>query len=161
MRSFLITGLFLFLIVSCNSDTLISETKPLPGFWDKDEVVTFTLPQIDSLKQYNVFLDIRSTNEYKYNNMFLIVAMQFPHGKKVVDTLEYRMANPDGSWLGEGIGNVKENKLWYKESVTFEEEGNYILNISHAMRNNGDIDGVTKLEGITDVGYSIEEAKQQ
>jgi gliding motility-associated lipoprotein GldH len=77
----------------------------------------------------------------------------------VVDTLEYKMARPDGSWLGAGIGNVKENKLFYKQNITFIEKGNYTLNISHAVRNNGEPQGVSKLEGITDIGYSIEIVK--
>lgn len=87
--------------------------------------------------------------------------MNFPHGKTVVDTLEYRMANADGSWLGQGIGSVKENKLWYKEQVKFLEEGNYNITITHAVRNNGEVEGVTKIEGITDVGYSIEATSKQ
>ena len=86
--------------------------------------------------------------------------MNFPNGKTVADTLEYRMANPDGSWMGQGIGAVKENKLWYKENVQFFEEGAYTVHIAQAMRNNGEVEGVTKLEGITDVGISIEEASK-
>ena len=82
--------------------------------------------------------------------------MEFPHGKVVTDTLEYKMANPDGSWLGTGFGTIKENKLWYKEGITFFEGGTYNLRITHAVRNNGEVDGVTALEGISDVGYSIE-----
>jgi len=78
----------------------------------------------------------------------------------VTDTLEYRMANPDGSWLGNGIGSVKESKLWYKQNFTFTEQGSYRIRISHALRNNGEVDGVTNLEGITDVGYSIEKQGQ-
>src|SRR5690606_39120072 len=115
---------------------------------------------LDSLKKYNLFLNIRNTNEYKYNNIFLIVSMNFPHDKTVTDTLEYRRTNPDGSRMGQGIGNVKENKLWYKEHVQFLEEGNYTVDIAQAMRNNGAVEGVTKLEGITDVGFSVEEAAQ-
>ena len=87
--------------------------------------------------------------------------MEFPHGKTLVDTLEYKMAYPNGEWMGEGIGSVKENKLWYKENVTFFEEGNYNITITHAVRNNGDVEGVSRLEGISDVGYSIEESKEQ
>jgi len=68
------------------------------------------------------------------------------------------MAAPDGSWLGTGIGGVKESKLWYKENVSFFEEGNYILTVSQAVRNNGEVSGVSQLKGITEVGYSIEEA---
>lgn len=148
-------------IVSCDSRTVFSETKAMDGYWGADEVIRFTLPQLDSLKNYNLFLNIRNTNAYKYNNLFLIVRMNFPHGKTITDTLEYRMANPDGSWMGQGIGTIKENKLWYKEHVQFFEEGTYTIDIAQAMRNNGDVGGVTKLEGITDVGFSIEEASKQ
>lgn len=145
--------------VSCDSNTVFSDTKAMDGHWGAAETVVFTLPELDSLKKYNLFLNIRNTNEYKYNNLFLIVSMEFPQGKTITDTLEYRMANPDGSWMGHGIGNLKENKLWYKENVQFVEEGSYRVNIGHAMRNNGSIEGVSKLEGISDVGFSIEASK--
>lgn len=137
---------------------VFSDTKAMDGYWGQDEVVEFKLPQMDSLKNYNLFVNIRNTNDYKYNNIFLIVSINFPYGKTVTDTLEYRMANPDGSWMGEGVGNVKENKLWYKENVRFFEDGNYSVTIEQAMRNNGAVEGVLKLEGVTDVGLSIEEA---
>ena len=158
------SGVFIVLIlilVSCDSRTILGETEALPGVWNKDTEVIFDLPQMDSLKKYNVFLHVRNSNEYKYNNLFLIVSMKFPHGKTIIDTLEYRMANPDGTWLGEGIGSIKENKLWYKEKVSFYEEGTYTITIAQAVRNNGDVDGVSNLEGITDVGFSVEEASQQ
>jgi gliding motility-associated lipoprotein GldH len=158
------SGVFIMLIlilVSCDSRTILGETESLPGVWNKDTEVIFDLPQMDSLKKYNVFLHVRNSNEYKYNNLFLIVSMKFPHGKTIIDTLEYRMANPDGTWLGEGIGSIKENKLWYKEKVSFYEEGTYTITIAQAVRNNGDVDGVSNLEGITDVGFSVEEASQQ
>ena len=87
--------------------------------------------------------------------------MDFPHGKVVTDTLEYRMAHPDGTWMGQGIGSVKENKLWYKEGIRFAETGNYNITITHAVRNNGAVEGVKNLEGITDVGYSIEKTDQE
>lgn len=149
------------MLVSCESNTVFSDSQAMDGHWGADEVVQFKLPQLDSLKKYNLFLNIRNTNEYRYNNLFLIVNMTFPHGKTFTDTLEYRMANPDGSWMGQGIGNIKENKLWYKENVQFFEDGIYTVDIAQAMRNNGDVEGVTKLEGITDVGFSIEEASKQ
>jgi len=149
------------LLVSCNSNTIASDTMALPGDWDKNVTVEFTIPPLDSLKKYDVFVTIRNTNEYRFNNLFLIASMDFPHGKTVTDTLEYRMANPDGTWLGTGLGSIKENKLWYKEGISFNEEGAYTIKIRHAVRNNGDVEGVTKLEGITDVGYSVEETLQQ
>jgi len=148
-------------LASCTNDIVVSESKSLPGYWDKEEQLEFQIPQLDTLKKYNIFLNLRNTNDYPFNNLFLIVSMEFPHGKTLVDTLEYRMAHPNGEWMGEGIGNVKENKLWYKENVSFFEQGNYNITITHAVRNNGDVEGVSRLEGITDVGYSIEESKEE
>lgn len=151
----------LLLLASCNSDIVVSESRSLPGYWDKDEVIEFSVPQLDSLKKYNVFVNVRNTNDYPFNNLFLIISMEFPYGKTIVDTLEYKMAYPNGEWMGEGIGDVKDNKLWYKENVSFFEDGDYNITITHAVRNNGEVEGVRRLEGITDVGYSIEEIKQE
>ncbi len=153
--------LLVVLFFSCDSNTVVSESKPLSGIWNKDETIDFTIPQLDSLKKYHLFVNLRNTNDYRFNNIFLIVSMEFPHGKIITDTLEYKMANPDGSWLGTGIGNIKENKLWYKENVSFLETGEYKIRINHAVRNNGNVEGVKNLEGITDIGYSIEEIGQE
>lgn len=161
MLKYLSPLLILALFISCDSNTIVSESKSLPGVWNKNETIDFTLPQLDSLKTYNLFVNLRNTNDYHFNNIFLIISMDFPHGKTITDTLEYKMANPDGSWLGTGIGNIKENKLWYKENVSFLERGNYKIRINHAVRNNGTVEGVTNLEGITDVGYSVEITLQE
>lgn len=149
--------LSILFIVSCTSNDRFSKNRSMPGYWDKGEVVEFTIPPMDTLKKYDLFINIRNTNDYRYNNLFLIVSLEFPYGKTITDTLEYRMANPDGTWIGKGLGSIKDNKLWYKEGVSFFENGEYKISIRHAIRNNGEVDGVTQLEGIMDVGLSIEE----
>src|SRR5690606_15080064 len=106
MNRVLLLLLTVSIFVSCDSNIVFSESKAMDGYWG-EEVVAFNLPQLDSLKNYNLFVNIRNTNQYKYNNIFLIVSINFPHGKTVTDTLEYRMANPDGTWMGQGIGNMK------------------------------------------------------
>lgn len=147
-------------MISCSTDEVYSDYKSLPGQWPIKNTLEFSLPEMDSTSRYNVFLNVRNTNDFKYSNLFLIVSMHFPHGKVVTDTLEYQMALPDGTWLGTG-GTIKENKFWYKEEISFFEEGNYSLSIRHAMRNNASVEGVTELEGITDVGISIEKATKE
>lgn len=159
MIRFFVKILPILFVMSCTSkDVVFNESRSLDETWGAEETVGFHLPELDSLKHYNLFVTLRNTNNYKFNNIFLIVTMDFPHGKSVVDTLEYRMANPDGTWMGQGIGTIKESKLWYKEDVRFFEEGEYSVRITHAMRNNGEVEGVKNLEGITDVGFTVEES---
>jgi gliding motility-associated lipoprotein GldH len=58
--------------------------------------------------------------------------------------------------MGEGIGSLKYNKLWYKEAVQFSEPGEYQIKIKHAMRKAGQINTLPKLEGIEEIGFSYE-----
>ena len=86
----------------------------------------------------------------------MITEIKFPQGKVISDTLEYEMSKPNGEWLGTGFGDVKESKLWYKEDVRFDEPGQYKVTIEQAMRKNGEVDGIQELEGITHIGFRIE-----
>lgn len=144
------------MFISCDPNGVFDVYKSVPNKWHKDTVVSFKVKAPDSINAYNLFVNLRNTNAYKYNNLFLIVEMNFPHGKTIKDTLEYKMADPSGKFLGSGLTDIKENKLWYKEQVVFKEKGEYIINIQHAMRENGKVNGVVQLEGITDVGFRIE-----
>ncbi len=144
------------LVLSCDSKQVYDQYKALPNQWHKDSIVSFNITPPDSTNAYNLFVNLRNNNAYKYNNLFLIVEMVFPHGKIVKDTLEYKMAAPSGKLLGKGITDTKENKLWYKEQVIFNESGTYQVNIQQAMRENGQVQGVVELEGVTDVGFRIE-----
>jgi len=146
------------LVFSCDSNQVFDEYKSVPNSWNKDSLISFIVTPPDSTNLYNLFINIRNTNDYKFSNLFLISEINFPHGKTITDTLEYQMAKPDGTLLGEGFTDVKENKLWYREGVKFDEVGNYKITIQHAMRNNGEVNGVDNLEGITDVGFRIEPA---
>ncbi|PWA04528.1 gliding motility lipoprotein GldH [Flavobacterium psychrotolerans] len=159
-HSFIIkTVLFCFastlLLVSCDKKRVFDEYKSVGTGWNKDSIVSFDLPKLDTSKKYNLFLNVRDNNEYPFNNLFLIVSLEQPNRVTLVDTLQYLMANPDGTLLGDGFTDVKESKLIYKERFKFKT-GNYKIHIKQAVRKTGKVAGVEKLEGITDVGFRIE-----
>lgn len=144
------------IVLSCTGNVVSSEYKSFSGaVWNKDDVKKFTFSEMDSLQAYNVFINVRNDQNFPYSNLFLIASLNTPEGEVVQDTLEYNMALPDGTWLGKGSGSIKENKLWYKENIVFPTSGVYTVEISHAMRKNGNVSGIVGLEGITDVGIEI------
>ena len=49
--------------------------KELSGVWGKQEIIMFNLPKLDSLKGYDLFINLRNTNDYKFNNLYLIVVI--------------------------------------------------------------------------------------
>lgn len=145
------------MILSCSDNKILyGDIQSVGDSWKDKEIIQFNIPKMDTVQSFNLYLNLRNNHHYPYNNIYLIVGLEYPNGKQDVDTLQYRMAYPNGEWMGDGIGSIKESLLWYKENFRFSEEGNYQLTIQQAVRKNGQIEGDTELMGITDVGFSIE-----
>ena len=143
-------------LVSCDANGIFDTYQSIPNQWNKDTLVEFKVQAPDTINRYNLFVNLRNNEEYKYSNLYLIVEMNFPHGKTIKDTLQYKMAKPNGEFLGAGFSSIKESKLWYKENFIFTETGEYQIKMQHAMRENNKVNGVVELEGITDVGFRVE-----
>jgi len=154
----LIVGVLLF--VSCDSTMVYDQYQSIENNqWVSNNKIEFIFNNLDTISNKNVFINIRNNKNYEFSSLFLITEIEFPRGLKVIDTLEYEMTTPDGKWLGTGYTDVKENKLFYKENVIFTEEGDYKFSIQQATRSIHDIEGKNPLNGITDVGLSIENVK--
>lgn len=154
-NSFLVFGIAL-IFISCDKTQIFDEYHSFQNGWDKKNSVVFTFDQEISKKPNNMFINIRTNNDYEFNNLFLITKLEQPSGLTKVDTLEYEMADSDGNMLGVGFSDIKESKLWYKENVKFPEKGKYKISISQAVRKTGKVKGVEKLKGITEIGFRIE-----
>jgi gliding motility-associated lipoprotein GldH len=151
--------LFIFiagLLLSCDKKRVFDEYQSIGSVWNFKKEVVFELPKIDTLKKYNLFINLRTNDDYKFNNLFLIVSLEQPNGVTKVDTLEYQMADVDGTLLGEGFSDIKESKLYYKENLKFKTSENNKIHIKQAVRQTGKIEGVQDLEGITEVGFRVE-----
>lgn len=150
--------ILLFLIlVSCNSNAVYNKFTSIENEnWDPKNSINFSFDNTDTISPKNVFINIRSTENYPFSSLFLIAKIELPNGLKVTDTLEYEMATPKGEWLGEGFFSIKENKLFLKEKIIFKEKGTYNFEIKNATRSIDDIKGEKPLLGIASVGLSIE-----
>ena len=148
------------LFASCDSNSVFDEYIALPNSsWNKKNTIQFAFPVNDSIGKKNLYINLRNNKDYGYSNLFLITQMDFPDGQIIVDTLEYDMADVTGKFLGQGFSDIKENKLFYKENITFPRTGDYTFKVRQAMRKNGEIEGIEELEGITHVGFRIEKTQ--
>ena len=151
-------GLLLF--ASCDKTRVFDRYESIPGDWHRDSLVRFRFSAPDTVNNYDLFLNLRNNSDYNFSNIYLITELNFPNGKVISDTLQYEMAAPGGEWLGTGFGDVKESKLWYKENIRFTEAGEYLLTVQQAMRKRDSVQGIQQLEGITEVGFRIEDKTQ-
>ena len=145
-------------LISCDDSRVFDQYKTFDDGWSKDSIVTFDFNQTSLNQKQNLYINLRTNNDYKYDNIFLIVSLEHPNGFTKVDTLQYKMANPDGTLLGQGFTDVKESKLFFKENFKFPKSGKYKIKVQQAVRKTGKIVGEKKLDGITAVGFRIEKS---
>ena len=158
-KSVLWVLLFAFVASSCQQNKAFDRYTSISDRWDKQQIISYDFIAPDTINPYSLFVNLRTTTDYKFSNLFLIVELDYPNGKVTKDTLEYLMAKPNGELLGSGFTSVKEHKLFFKgydHPFVFSEEGTYKVQVQQAMRHRGEPNGVAQLEGIIDVGFSIE-----
>ena len=153
---FLLIILFLGLF-SCDSNRVFDEFQSLDNnVWLRNNPIEFRIEINDTISKTNLFLNLRNNKEYEFSNLFIITQINFPDGFRVVDTLEYEMTDKTGKFLGVGYTDIKENKLFYKENVQFNQKGQYVVKVEQAMRKIGNIQALDSLRGVTDLGFRIE-----
>lgn len=149
-RPILFSAVLAAILASCDEQVLFEENKAIDGgTWGARDAVTFEFDVDDTVRLHNFYVNIRNGEEYPYSNLFLFVEMEFPNGKKSVDTLDCPLADPQGKWLGSGIGKLYDQRILYRSRVRFPLTGHYRVDIRQAMRED-------PVAGIYDAGFRVE-----
>ncbi len=157
MRNIFPLMILLLGLISCDSNRVFDEYQSFENnIWLRSNSVEFQITITDTISKNNLFLNLRNDKDYEFSNLFIIAQISFPDGSRVIDTLEYEMTDKVGNFLGSGYTDIKENKLFYKENVRFNQIGLYSVKVEQAMRKIGNIQALDSLRGVTDLGFRIE-----
>jgi len=117
--------------------------------WTYAQPIKSLVEITDNKKKYNIFLNLRHTDEYKYANIWFKVSIIAPNKIKKTNRIEFSIASADGAWLGNTTGSLYTYQLPYKLNYTFPSNGKYTIVVEQNMRDN-------PLLGINDVGIRVE-----
>ena len=140
----------LLFFTSCDRSKVFDIYQDIhPNGWSPTEALDFEVEvQAKEGALFNYLIGLRNNNDYLYANIFFFVDVESPDGEHQIDTLQYLLAEPDGKWLGSGVGEIKYNLFKFKEAQVMQT-GVYKFSIAHGMRDD-------LLLGIEDVGLRIE-----
>lgn len=128
-------------------------TQTVPdNIWAINKPLVFDVPVDDSISKYNIYVTVRNADSYDFNNLFLFIDIKTPMKFTERDTLECPLADQNGKWMGNGLGDIWDNKFLFKRNMTFQRKGTYEFIFTQAMR-------VDSLPMIMDAGLSIEKVK--
>lgn len=143
----------LLAFTSCDSTVMYEENREVPdGDWDISERMSFDFDVPDTTTLYNFYFNVRNTDDYMFSNLYVFSHIDFPNGKAGTDTIELPLTNPDGSWIGNGQGDVHDCQLIFRKGVRFPVAGKYHMEVEQAMR-------MEKLPGVKNIGIRIERAE--
>ncbi|MGD9976476.1 MAG: gliding motility lipoprotein GldH [Bacteroidales bacterium] len=136
--------------LSCDRNAVFDQSVTIPHEkWNADSLAAFTVPVTDTVSAYNLYVNLRNTTDYPFQNLYLFIDIYAPNGASLRDTFECYLADDRGKWLGRGSGRVYDNRFLYRQGVKFSSGGDYRVEIQQAMR-------VQELKGLMNVGLRLE-----
>lgn len=139
-----------FLMASCSGNAVYEESKSIAdNLWDSEDIKTFSYEAEDTISPMAIFVNLRTTVDYQYSNIYVFLYSEFPNGTTDKDTLEFLLAENDGKWRGENSGTIVEFSGLIAAGGRFSTQGTYTFQIQHAMREK-------QLPEVIDVGMRIE-----
>ena len=145
--------LSLFLLVCCNTNTESSYSVFEEDSWHADSIITLSHSVVDTITKQNLYLKIRHTTDFEYQNIFLFVDFQQKR-----DTIEVTLSEKNGKWLGSGFGDIKEVEYCFAKEVIFNSKKTSNVTFEQAMRY-GDQPVITNLKGIIALGINIKKSE--
>ncbi len=132
----LLLTLSILLAFSCDPQMVYDQYMTTQnGEWKWNDVGVFEVDMADTVSLHNIYLQVRHSVDYPMSNLYMFVLLKGPSGQFVRDTVNMVLAAPDGQWIGNGQGKLRELRLLYRQQTRFSEQGIYTISVEQAMRN--------------------------
>lgn len=140
------------LFLSCDKIDLYEKVVPIPKHqWQSSYKPEFSFQIKDTAVPYQVYLIVRHSNQYRYNNIWVNLIAKSPTDSSQTFKLELPLANKEG-WLGSGMDDIFEHRVAFTldpERFRFSRSGDYKFTLEQIMRDD-------PLEHVMNIGIRIE-----
>ena len=148
--SLLIIFCGLILFTSCDKNRIYEKNVTIDKYiWDSKVKPVFTVDIADTSVLYNLYINVRHAEIYPFQNIWLIVSTKFPDGTTASRRIEVMLADEEGKWFGEGLGDIWDYRSLIQENAFFDKPGTYTFSLEQNMR-------VDPLPGVMSIGMRIE-----
>ena len=147
---FVLTGFSFF---SCNTIDLFERAESVPKQeWRSSYKPSFSFVIKDTVSTYLVYIILRHTDKYNYNNLWVNLNTVDPDQKQTKVQYELPLANNNSGWLATAMDDIYEHRISLtpqNQGLSFKKPGTYTFTLEHIMRED-------PLEHVLDVGMRIE-----
>ena len=154
LKKIIIILLLALTVISCAKIDLFEKQVDMPSQqWFYNNVPSFTFQITDTASLYNLYIVLRHTDAYAYDNIWLRLGSKAPGDTVHFQNINLSLATDANGWEGTGVNDIFEvRKNITPGPVPFKKPGTYTFSISQIMREN-------PLSHILNVGLRIEKVK--
>ena len=154
-----IKNVFLFLIpailclASCNPIGVYEKNTSFKNQeWAANDKRSFNFHITDTAAAYNIYLILRHTDAYNYNNIWMKFSRKGPD-TSYAQQVDLRLANNNQGWLGTGMDDIWEQRIPITQGAAqFRRSGDYEFTLEQVMRQD-------PLRHVMNVGLRVEKVK--
>src|ERR1044071_3106808 len=112
-RHFLLLLFFpAMLLFSCEKNrTFDKNTSIDKSGWSYGDVKTFEVNILDTVAAYDLFINVRHTDQYPYSNIRIKMKTLLPDSTEENARLNVELAEPSGQWTGNCVDGICYNSV--------------------------------------------------
>ena len=154
MRKYYLLFPFAMLLImsACTRGHIYEKYQDVTGWeWKYGDAKSFPLDIKEDGKHYNIYINLRHTEDYKFSNLWVQLNIKKPGNQEDNQRFALTLAEQDGKWLGTRLGNIYDiPPFLVLRNYSIPKKGQYNFILSHAMREDA-------IQGIMDVGIRVEQ----
>jgi gliding motility-associated lipoprotein GldH len=126
---------FFMAVSSCTTSDAFEKTTFFPKHeWRSADKEPFTFSISDTASLYNIYIVLRHSDAYKYNNIWMNVTTQINNDSATTKQLELVLGDNSKGWLGAGMDDIYEHKILINRYPVKLKKGDYHFMLQHTMR---------------------------
>jgi gliding motility-associated lipoprotein GldH len=147
------TAGLLFFLVSCGQIEVFEKNTPIPDYkWATGFAATGKFEIKDTSSSYNIYIVLRHTDRYDFNNIWMNVGLQPPGDSLFFQKVDLNLGSDANGWEGTGTNDIWEVRKPLALNKRFIKKGEYQFKILHIMR-------VDPLPNVMSVGMRVEKVQ--
>ena len=128
-------GTMLLLAVSCTQVSVFEKNTPIPDYkWSTGYAAKGSVEITDTAAAYNIYIVLRHTDAYEFNNIWLNVGLQPPGDSLFFQKVDLSLGSDATGWAGTGMNDIWEVRKELALNKRFRKSGQYQFTIFHIMR---------------------------
>jgi gliding motility-associated lipoprotein GldH len=128
----LFSGIFL---IACGTNDVFERTERFSAHeWPvvREPLIKFDISDTSSF--YHIYVVIRHTDAYRYNNIWLNITTQSPNDTPRTQLLDISLADNTKGWLGSGMDDIFDRRARITQAPIRLKKGTYTFKLQQAMR---------------------------